>query len=369
VQSSEGVGRAEPASALEDGAGDRQDVIRMGREERLEVREPLGDPGPLVKEVAGGEEGLEIDGHDHRAGPDHVVDIAPQGGPDAGVDPEAGDVRDREPRRSGQYPPRGSGAGPGIVRVRACEDVEDVVRVVDRVREHVDAVQGAAGRDDTVGAHEAARRFEPDDPVHRGRDAARTCGVGAEGEGDAARGHGDRAPRTGPARDEVAPVDALAGAVRGADAGEPGRELVEVGLADEDRAGVEQPADGGGVARRPVGEGGTAGGRREPGGVDVVLHRERDPEERECGGVQLFEGARPLAEFAGWDPADPHGVVAALGDALEDEVDDLHRPRPALQEVRAQGTHAEDVRRARQVHAVDCRQMDVRREPPVLRLG
>src|SRR2546421_524688 len=83
-------------------------------------------------------------------------------------------------------------------------------------------------------------------------------------------GRGDRAPGPRPAGDEITAVDALARAVGGADAGEPGRELVEVGLPDEDRPCIEQPPDDGGVARRPVGEGGTPRGRREPRGVDVV---------------------------------------------------------------------------------------------------
>src|SRR2546421_334076 len=84
------------------------------------------------------------------------------------------------------------------------------------------------------------------------------------------RVRGARPAGLGSAGDETPAVDALARAVGGADAGEPGRELVEVGLPDEDRPCIEQPPDDGGVARRPVGEGGTPRGRREPRGVDVV---------------------------------------------------------------------------------------------------
>ncbi len=341
VQAAEGVGRAEPASALEYRAGDRQDVVRVGLEERARSASRSATHGPRrgVRLRRGRARGRRDD--DGAGGTASVGVRAAGPRADAGVDAEAGDVRHREPRRrpaSGRR--RRSGPGPGIVRVGAGEDVEDVGGVVDGVREHADAVQRAAGRDDAVGAHQAAGRLEPDDAVHRGGDAARAGGVGAEGEGDAAGGHGDGAARARPARDEIASEDALAGAVGGADAGQPGRELVEVGLADEDRAGVEQPPDGRGVAARRIGEVGTCGRGGEPGGVDVVLHRERDAEERECGRVELFEGACALAQFVGGDLADPDGVVPALGEAPEDEVDALARSRAAAEIGAAQGADA-----------------------------
>ena len=101
----------------------------------------------------------------------------------------------------------------------------------------------------------------------------------------------DRAARAGPAGDQVAAEHALAAPVRGAGAGQAGGELVQVGLADDDRAGVEQPAHavrvpGRGVAERRAGRGGG-----QPGDVDVVLDRERDAEQRrQLGAVRAASG-------------------------------------------------------------------------------
>jgi len=73
-------------------------------------------------------------------------------------------------------------------------------------------------------------------------------------------------------------------------ADQAGGELVEVGLADDDGAGIDQA-----LHHRRVGSGGAAGEARAAGGggqagdVDVVLHSERHAEQR-----QAFEGGGAL---------------------------------------------------------------------------
>ncbi len=70
-------------------------------------------------------------------------------------------------------------------------------------------------------------------------------------------------------------------AVGRAHADQAGRELVEIGLADDDGAGRAQPRHRGGVAPRRVGEGRAGGGGRQAGDVDVVLHGDRHAVERQ----------------------------------------------------------------------------------------
>jgi hypothetical protein len=63
--------------------------------------------------------------------------------------------------------------------------------------------------------------------------------------------------------------------------------LIEVGLADEQRARLEQPRHRGRRRHRHVGEVGARGGGGKPGDVDVVFDGERDS-------VKWKDGARLL---------------------------------------------------------------------------
>ena len=69
-------------------------------------------------------------------------------------------------------------------------------------------------------------------------------------------------------------------AVGRAHADQAGGELIEVGLADDDRAGLPQARDHGRVARGLVGEGRTGRRGRQALDVDVVLDRDRNAVER-----------------------------------------------------------------------------------------
>ena len=64
--------------------------------------------------------------------------------------------------------------------------------------------------------------------------------------------------------------------VRGTDADEAGRELVEVRLADDDCAGAFEPFDDERGLIRAIGKGRTGRRRREPGDIDIVLDDKRD---------------------------------------------------------------------------------------------
>ena len=118
-------------------------------------------------------------------------------------------------------------------------------------REHAHAVERARRRHDAVGRDEAERRLEADDAVERCGDPSRPGSVGADAEvGDPER-DGERRAGARPAADVLRRPGARDGPVRRAGADEARRELVEVALAEHDRAGRRRGrCDGGRRARR-----------------------------------------------------------------------------------------------------------------------
>src|SRR5437868_597205 len=74
-----------------------------------------------------------------------------------------------------------------------------------------------------------------------------------------------------------------------AHADEAGGELVEVGLADEDRARGKKPLHYRGARFRYVREFGARGRRRQAGDIEVVLDRKRNAVERQCLGSGELE--------------------------------------------------------------------------------
>ena len=78
--------------------------------------------------------------------------------------------------------------------------------------------------------------FDPDDALQARGHASRAGRVGADRDVGLAGGDRDRRSRAGSAADEFGPAAVGHRAVRRAGADEAGRELVEVGLADDDRA-------------------------------------------------------------------------------------------------------------------------------------
>ena len=94
-------------------------------------------------------------------------------------------------------------------------------------------------------------------------------------------GDGDRRARTRAARNERRIERVARHAVGRAHADQAGGELVEVGLADDDGAGLDQALHDLGRLLRLVGEARAGGGRRQAGDVDIVLHREGHAVERQ----------------------------------------------------------------------------------------
>jgi len=118
-------------------------------------------------------------------------------------------------------------------------------------------------------------------------------------------------------------VDGIAGhGVGCSHADEAGGELVEIGLADDERARRLQPGDDECVLGGCVGEGGAGGGGRHARDVDVVLHREGDAPEgaRRIGRAECFGFGQQRVPVGEVD--EDAGVVHRL-DAAEDFRDDV----------------------------------------------
>ena len=167
-----------------------------------------------------------------------------------------------------------------IALVLAGDHLVDGPGVVDGAGKHGDAVERAAGRHHAPGRHRAHRGLEADDVVEARRHAARARRVGAERERHQAQRHGDGRARTRSARHDGGIESVPRHRIGRAHADQAGGELVEVGLADQQRAGGKRALDRGGAGLGRVGEGRTGGRGRQARGVDVVLDGERDAPQR-----------------------------------------------------------------------------------------
>ena len=142
-----------------------------------------------------------------------------------------------------------------------------------------------ADRDDTGAAPQPECRLDPDDAVGAGRADDRAVRLGADGRD---REIGSRDDAGAGARAAWVAIEDVGHVRLAPDAAPAARRragteigpLGQVGLADDDRAGGLQPRRDERVAGRAPGECPGAGCRRHPGGVDVVLDDDRNPEQR-----------------------------------------------------------------------------------------
>ena len=177
-------------------------------------------------------------------------------------------------------------AGIRIGAIGAGDGGECGKRVVDGERVHGDAIERAAGRNDAGIREEPEARLEPYGVAQRRWHPARARGIGAERERHKPCGDRERRTRARAARDQRAIEQVARNAVGRAHALEPGGKLIEVGLADDDRARALEPRDAGRVFIRHIGEGGAGGGGRHPGDVDIVLDSHGDPVQRAIGAAR-----------------------------------------------------------------------------------
>jgi hypothetical protein len=280
--------------------------LRRRRDQRARGEVALGHPRALVEEARSRVERLDVDLHDGRAeapeprerrlvgrGRYAIAEEQPLAG-ERRADPHSrGHRAQRAERAHARIGIGGVGAGHG------CKRGEGVVH---GEREQRDAVEGAASGHDARGRHEPEARLEADDVAQPRRHAAGAGGVAAERERHEARPHRDRRARARPARDQLRVEQVARNAIGRAHADEAGRELIEVGLADDDGAGRSQAGDAGRVVARLIGKRRAGGGGGQARDVDIVLDRERDAVERVVAGalrrqrLRFGEGLRFLAQ-------------------------------------------------------------------------
>ena len=246
----------------------------------------------------------------------------------------------------------------GVERRRVPRVVPGERRVQQRGVEHGPAdgtglVEAGGERDHPEPGHLPVGRLHPDEPAHGRRLADRAAGVGADGQRRLERGHRGRAAAGRSTGHAGQPPRVARRLVRRALGRRAHRELVHVGLAEDDEPGLAQLAGDRRVVRRApaLEDAGARGGRDAAGGEDV-LQPERDAGEP----PELLAVRAPLVDRAGGAQRALHVDVQEGADGLvggDDPVQvglrGLHATRPPLgQAVREVGRgQADEVRRPR----------------------
>ena len=179
------------------------------------------------------------------------------------------------------------------IRVRRKESRSDRGNhssISDVASKHRRTVDSANGRNHTDRGKPANRRLQSDDSAHRGRHTTRPGRVGTQGKrhdpsGDAHSGTGTRSTRHQRGIQRVA-----RGAVGRTSPDQSSRKLIEVGLADRNRAGSPKTTHyrrvgNSGIGRKPR----TTTRRHRTANVDVVLHQKRHAMQREPGYGQQID--------------------------------------------------------------------------------
>ena len=153
---------------------------------------------------------------------------------------------------------------------------------------------------------------------------------------------GDRHRRAGArsAGNELGVERVARNAIRRAHADQAGGELVEIGLADNDRAGRAQPRHRGRIVRRLIGKSGTGRRRRQAGDVDIVLHRDGNAVERPPVGAGRGQCARFRQGLGFRAQSDEDGGIAMRADtriAAGNRLFRRCRPRPVRGHNRGNG--------------------------------
>ena len=206
---------------------------------------------------------------------------------------------------------------------RPGDDRVEQRHVGDRPPHRADGVAGAADRHHRIGVVIAALRSavadrgtQTDGAGQRGGNAGRAAGVAAEPGGDDAGGDRRRGAAGGAAGNarHVMRILHRAGERRGIGRGDAEGKLVQIGLADHDGAGIDQLLQRRRIGLRPrIAQRLGAAGGRHIGGVDVVLHHDRQTGERR----QWAPGRHRLIDL-------PRGRERAVGVQGDECIEVLH---------------------------------------------
>ena len=226
------------------------------------------------------------------------------------------------------------------------------------VREDRNTVERAARGNDAAGAKYAASRLQADQIVESCGNAPRSRCIGAERKRDQIPGDGYRRTRAGTAGNVALVEDARTGPVRGAHTHQSGGELVHVGLADEDRAGLLEPGHRGGRRHGRIAEPGASGGGRHAFHVEIIFDGKGYAIERECAcRWAALECARSLQSDLTRNDGDPDRPKRLGLDAVVDRGDDFggFMPRSILLVQRREVHTAASGRRATRDWPADTR--------------
>ncbi len=303
--------------------------IRRGRQQILDHEIALGDPRPLIEQPRRLVERLEVelDQLSAERGP-ALQRIAVSGFrlPVAEED-QLSVARHAEAQIRGERRDRAERpvARERIGLVWTRHHGERQRGVVDGQSEYRDAVERAACRHQASSRDHAEARLQPDDVVEHRRHPAAAGGVRAQRQRHESGTDRDRRARARAAGNEIL-ADRISGdAIRRAHADEAGCELVEIGLADDDRAGRAQALHRGQIMRRRIREGRAGRGGRKSQRVDIVLHRDRHAVERQAGGIPCGKllGLRDRVLLVA--QADEDCGIVVIADALIGSRDGLRR--------------------------------------------
>lgn len=309
---------------------------RAGSEKFAHGRIAFGDDGTVVEQARGLEQGREIDRLDLESGFEGRVDGLVEGDAVVGAqcvqlrgigDGQAGDAG------CGEADVGGPGSAAGVALVGARHGGGRGGGEVEGGGEDGERVVVRAGRDDTVGGDDAEGRLDADQAVEGGGDAAGTRCVGAESDIGDTQGDRDRRAGTGAAGYQIGVVCVADRAVGTAGADQAGRELIEVGLAEHDRASGGEPLDGGGGFGWDIREFGAARGGRQARDIDIVLHRDQKSRQRQhfTGREPPFDRRRVGHNLGLIAQGDPDFRAIDLGDTRVGGRDAVRRPRTVLE--------------------------------------
>ena len=168
----------------------------------------------------------------------------------------------------------------GVIGIGPFDDGQHMRGVIHPVRKYRYAIERATGRQHACRAHAPGAGLEADEAIKARRYAARACRVGAQRKGHQATRHRDGRAGTGTAAHTQGIGHAGRPAVGRAGADQAGGKLVEVGLADPQRTGIEQTLHHAGTAPGLIRKGRAGGGGGFSGDIDVVLDRKGHAQQR-----------------------------------------------------------------------------------------
>ena len=201
--------------------------------------------------------------------------------------------------------------------------------VINREREDGNAVESRTIRHEPTGRDTPDRRLDADDAVEAGGNASGATGVGPEREGDKACPHNDRRTGTRAARYIQRIADRPTRSIRRSCSGKAGGELIEIGLAEANRARGEQQLDAACRAFRSVAKCRACRRGGHPRYVDIVFHSERHAVKRQAfsgSGLRFNFGARTQRLFARPE-VNPSWPDRGAANAVVNRCNQLARPR------------------------------------------